>query len=288
MKLFNNRSWSLRLQTVLGASRSVFLALILLFCLLASQVSDAIIDNNNNDISDLWEMEYYSGQLLPGNYDLQTDPDGDGWTMFKEAAAGTDPFNANPPGGFILPQVEYIPAVYLNSTSGGAPTMISPEVANITWTTLYHKQYTLEFSTELTVPDWVAVGSPLTGSGLPMGSTMQLTQLSGDIPPKLFWRVAVSDIDDDSSGLTEYEQYQLSIPPFNTDTDGDGVPDVLEIARGTSPTLWDSDGDGYSDAVDAFPLDPTRHDPPASVSGDNSKPLVTLDTPSNAIYVSGP
>jgi hypothetical protein len=72
------------------------------------------------------------------------------------------------------------------------------------------------------------------------------------------------------------------------DSDGDGLNDAAELARGTSPTLWDSDGDGVGDANDAYPLDENQSTEPVTISGDNTPPVVVLEAPSNAVFVSGP
>jgi hypothetical protein len=72
------------------------------------------------------------------------------------------------------------------------------------------------------------------------------------------------------------------------DDDGDGLNNAQEKIAGTSPTLWDSDGDGVGDSADAFPLDPTRSSYGPPTVGDSSKPTVTLQSPINAILVSGP
>jgi hypothetical protein len=77
-------------------------------------------------------------------------------------------------------------------------------------------------------------------------------------------------------------------PFYSGDSDGDGLSDVTEAGMGTSPTLWDSDGDGVNDGADAFPLDPERDAFPASDPSDQSGPLVTLEAPTNAVFVSGP
>ena len=77
-------------------------------------------------------------------------------------------------------------------------------------------------------------------------------------------------------------------PLFAIDSDGDGLSDAAEALLGTSPLLADSDGDGVPDNMDAFPLDPSRSSLTLPDPGDTTPPTVTLDSPSNAIEVSGP
>ncbi|MBU6327632.1 MAG: hypothetical protein KGQ89_08390, partial [Verrucomicrobia bacterium] len=64
----------------------------------------AILDTNNNGLSDLWEKQHSNGQLFsptnPGHQPT-ADPDQDGWDNRTEAAAGTDPSLANPPEGIV-------------------------------------------------------------------------------------------------------------------------------------------------------------------------------------------
>ena len=231
--------WSILLQTVAGASRSVFLILLVSgFWFLASIPAPAIIDQNNN------------GEPFPNNFDLQTDPDGDGWTNEQEATAGTDPFDANPPNGMVRPQALRIPAVYLTSQNGDPPTLVSPEAETITWQSVAGKQYTLQFCADL-MPNWLPVGAPMIGTGDIMSRTMQLTQSDGSIPPKLFWRISVSDIDSDGDGLTDAEEAKLGTDAHNPDTDGDGMPDAWEILHGLNPNdasdaVVDANGDGYT------------------------------------------
>ncbi len=237
MKLFKTRSWSILLQTVAGASRSLLFWLVSCFWILASLQAPAIIDTNNNGISDIWERQYNNGELFPNNFNFLADPDGDGWDNLHEAIAGTDPFNGNPPTGILRPQAERISAVYLNSQNGNPPTLVSPEAETITWTSITGKQYTLQFSADL-MTNWLPVGDPLIGTGETMSRTMQLTQLDGSIPPKLFWRIAVSDLDSDGDGLSDYEEGILGTNPYAVDTDGDGIWDGEEVKAGMNPLVW--------------------------------------------------
>ena len=72
----------------------------------------------------------------------------------------------------------------------------------------------------------------------------------------------------------------------NPDSDGDGVLNVTERDQGTDPFRADTDGDGHAAGVDAFPLDPTRWDPPPPTGGDTTPPLITLTEPTSAALIS--
>ena len=118
-------------------------------CLVLSSSAFAIFNLNGNGVSDYWEKQYNSGNLY-SNFNPAADPDGDGWNNAQEAEAGTDPGEANPPTGFIRPEIEHIPAVYLSpEENGGEPTLASPEAIRIQWPTLIGKTYTLLTSFDL-------------------------------------------------------------------------------------------------------------------------------------------
>jgi len=91
------------------------------------------------------------------------------------------------------------------------------------------------------------------------------------------------DADSNDNGLTDGIEVGLPEAGANADEDGDGLSSAAEIAKGTDPFLADTDGDGFNDGVDAFPLDPTRHDPLTPTSGDTTPPVITLTEPTNAV-----
>jgi Bacterial TSP3 repeat len=127
-----HRSWSILLQTVTGASRSLFLFIIL------THTAQAIIDTNLNGVSDLWEKTYNSGSLIT-NFDPLADTDGDGWTNGTEAISGTDPFDRIALKGIIPLQILRTPAVYITGPTGD-PEIFTPAAVSITWPTLSGKQ----------------------------------------------------------------------------------------------------------------------------------------------------
>jgi hypothetical protein len=80
--------------------------------LLTSGFAFAILDTNNNGLSDFWERDFNNGSLFDEFFNPQGDADSDGWTNAQEAAAGTNPFDPNPPDGIIRPVTGHIPAVW--------------------------------------------------------------------------------------------------------------------------------------------------------------------------------
>jgi alpha-tubulin suppressor-like RCC1 family protein len=89
--------------------------------------------------------------------------------------------------------------------------------------------------------------------------------------------------DSNGNGLTDLVELDLADSGANADQDGDGISNAAELLAGTDPFLADTDGDGYNDSVDAFPLDPTRHDPLTPTQGDTTPPVITLIEPTNAV-----
>ena len=157
--------------------------------ILTSGFSPAIIDTNNNGVSDLWEKSHNSGNLFT-TFAPNADPDSDGWTNAQEATAGTDPFDANAPAGCLRPAINHIPAVYLPPEEEGGPAVLAtPEAVTLTWPTVAGKQYTLLFSADLSSGSWFPVGDPRIGNGTEMGNGIPLTQPDGSTPASVFWRV---------------------------------------------------------------------------------------------------
>ncbi|MBN8459404.1 MAG: hypothetical protein J0M04_16370 [Verrucomicrobia bacterium] len=211
--------------------------------LLAPSVS-AIIDTNNNGLSDLWERAYNNDELFGETFDPQADPDADGWTNAQEAAAGTDPFDPNPPDGLVRPETAHIPAVYGPPDVNGIPELVTPEAVTVTWPTLVGKQYTLLFSPDLAANSWFAVGAPYIGNGNDFVYGFETNDTDSR-----FWRVAVTDVDTDNDGLADIEEATLGSSPYLMDTDGDGIDDAAARAAGKNPAGdgTDADGDGVPD-----------------------------------------
>ncbi len=232
--------------SVFDLGRSMFNVVpIFLLLVLTNSDAPAIVDTNDNGLSDFWERTFNHEQLFPPSFDSQADPDGDGWTHAQEAVAGTDPFSATPPAGFVRPEFVHIPAVYgPPEEAGGEPWLITPEAISITWPTLEGKHYTLLAAVSLDVGAWAPIGAPSAGTGLEMDAVVTLTQPDGSTPASQFFRVAIEDIDTDADGVTDLEERDLGSSPFFADSNNDGIGDAEAAAAGSNPSAATPDGNG--------------------------------------------
>lgn len=220
-------------------------ALLCFLCvLLFPATAPAVLDTNDNGLSDLWERQHNDDELFDEAFNPWDDPDHDRWTNAEEAAAGTDPFDPNPPDGLVRPATTHTPAVYGEPDGEGNPTLVSPEIVTVSWPTTAGKQYTLLVSADLTAQSWL----PVEDSFIATGSTVQF-HFQTDTTERLFWRVAVCDTDTDGDGLTDAEERSLGSSVYFADTDGNGVPDLDQIIDGSHPAGdgTDKDGDGIPD-----------------------------------------
>ncbi len=213
-----------------------------LIVLLVASGSSAIVDQNENGISDLWERLRNNGELFPETFDPQADPDGDGWSNAEEAAAGSNPFDPNPPAGLIRPDVVQIPAVLSVPDLEGNSHVITPQAVTVTWPTLVGKHYTLLFSPDLSQGSWIEIGDPFIGNGSEVTYGFEINDSD-----KRFWRVAVTDVDTDGDGLSDAEGHEIGSGPGLADSDGDGFTDFHEHLNGTDIWVADRDNDGLPD-----------------------------------------
>ena len=215
--------------------------LLFLFFFFLIEPTSAILDTNSNGMSDLWEKQFYNDQLFPNvaPYQLADDPDSDGWNNEKEAEAGTNPFNSNRPDGFLFPDIV---------------KELAPGVFTLTWPSIPGKAYQLQSSETLTQSTWIDYGDALLGNGNPIIKLLENETEASITPPKLFYRVAINDIDQDDDGLTDAEEDQLGTHPELPDSDADGISDHAEMLAGLYPNNPDCDLDGLLDGADSTPL----------------------------------
>jgi hypothetical protein len=244
----------------------------LFITLLLATPASAILDTNGNDMSDIWERQYNNGELFPPTFLPNGDADGDGQTNVQEATAGTDPLTFDPPEGHFVQSIRHIPATWYQDPEEEEPVLITPEAFEVEWHGVPGKQYNLFFSTDLESGNWHPVGHAINGYGWPITVGCLPSCEEGQLPPKIFWRVAVHDIDNDGDGLTDYDEfllgtsrwdaetftgipdlwlagYYISLQGFDPDADddNDGLTNFEEYLHSSNPKLADTDGDGTSD-----------------------------------------
>ncbi|HEY1788944.1 MAG TPA: DUF1800 family protein [Verrucomicrobiae bacterium] len=154
-----------------------------------------MIDLNHNGMSDVWEWTYNAYGISPN-----TDPDGDGFVNWQESIAATDPFN---PHSF-----PYIPVF------SSSPTNFS-----VTVPCALGKMYTLLSSTNISNPKWVVETNmeALSGPNITLPGTFG--------PVIKFYRVGISDVYSDSSGLmNDWEKFALGLSPTNSYSNGQEDP----------------------------------------------------------------
>jgi Bacterial TSP3 repeat len=247
VRSLHRRSRSILFQRLQRASRPL---LIFIFLLVFTPTLQAILDTNQNGVSDLWEKKYNQGALF-STFTPTADPDADGWTHAQEALAGTDPFSSNSLTGCVRPTLLNTPAVYLNpAQAGSSATLLTPAAITLTWPTLAGKRYTVLYSSDLSTSSWSPLGTQVTGTGSELGTGVTLTQPDGSTPPKIFLKVAIADQDTDADTLTDAEEAQLGTNALLGDTDSDGLPDAWEISRNlnslTHDSAQDPDYDGFT------------------------------------------
>jgi hypothetical protein len=181
--------------------RVLFLATFLAAALATILASARGIDLNGNGMSDIWELIYGAGGLDPNG-----DADGDGASNLLESIAGTNPFDPNS-----------VPRISAMNQSGTNFTVSMPSALG--------KQYTLQSSQGLgpnNLSNWVTEASIIAQTG----TVVTLSAPLG-IAPK-FFRIAISDVDTDGDGVSDWEEYKLGLDPnrpaSNNQLDANGQP----------------------------------------------------------------
>ncbi|MGJ8643491.1 MAG: DUF1800 family protein [Luteolibacter sp.] len=137
------------------------------------------VDTNGDGMCDVWEARFHAGALDP-----EIDTDGDGYTNLKESVAGTDPFD---------PMLHPISSIG-EMADGNADIVVPTEIG---------KSYQLLSSDSLS-GNWDPVGDPHLGDG------SELTLSDSHSGDQLFYRVAVSDLDSDGDGISDWAENLLS------------------------------------------------------------------------------
>ncbi len=206
----------------------------------------AILDTNNNGLSDVWEKQYNTSQLFSATnttHAATADPDQDGWTNAQEALAGTNPFSANQFDGrshiALLPSTSQGLFSLQIPTKLGKNYQIQGSYDLLSWINIDDKHLALE-------PNHTALTGTYTTEGTPA--------------LRYFWRTNISDADSDLDDLTDHEEHTLGTNPYHNDSDNDGIHDKAELLRTLDPLNYDSDndqlGDGYEDSISTNPNNP--------------------------------
>lgn len=193
----------------------------------------AILDTNENGMSDLWEKQHNNGSLFPSSFLPTADPDQDGWDNATEAVAGTSPFHAQIDSGKVDLQIQ-------QTTVIGTFTL--------EWRTKAGKNYQIQTSSDL--QDWADLDNPLQSGNANLTVAVSALNAENQQPAKLFWRVVISDRDVDGDGLADHEEMQIGSSPASADTDNDGKFDMEEVLAGTSTTEANSGDDTESSDPD--------------------------------------
>ncbi len=166
----------------------------------------AILDQNANQQSDIWEAIYGAIALNPS-----VDTDHDGFTNLQESIAGTNPLDAN-----------------------SAPTLQITTIginASTTWSSLLGKQYTLSTNSVIDPAGWQPVIT-LSGTGAGMSALFPLSQI------QQFFRLNVQDLDTDSDRLTDAEEFAIGFNPTTSHTDRYDQTDIQRVSGGwNSPSV---------------------------------------------------
>jgi Protein of unknown function (DUF1800)/PA14 domain/CHRD domain/Bacterial TSP3 repeat len=174
-------------------------ALILLFLSFGAGLARAqMIDLNGNGMSDVWEQLYGASALDPN-----ADTDGDGVPNRLESLAGTDPFDPN-----SIPKI----TSFANSISNFT-VAISAAAGKV---------YQLQSVSSLDGTNWTAEAS----TNASASAVISLTAGTGS--EAKFFRIAISDLDSDGDGLSDWEEIKLGLDPYNKfsngQLDGNGQP----------------------------------------------------------------
>jgi uncharacterized repeat protein (TIGR01451 family) len=124
-------------------------------------------DSNDNGLPDGWELRFF-GLLYPRGAGADDDPDADGQTNLQELLAGTHPLN--PSSVFSLVRLE-----------------LREGNAYLRFDTVSGRLYRVEFTVDLSNPDWRPVTGPLQGKG----ETMEVVAGKVTQEQSRFYRVSL-------------------------------------------------------------------------------------------------
>ncbi len=166
----------------------------------------AIVDRNNDGLSDVWAALYHPTK------GAGVDEDGDGFTNAQEALAGTDPLNAASRFAAAPPQADAAGNLVLR------------------WRGAWGKRYTVQSSADLKT--WTALPGLSIGRGQELNAIVRAAGAAAEA--KRYWRVVVADVDTDDDGMTSAEEIELGSDPTTKDATM-GTPRVYGAEYFVSP-----------------------------------------------------
>lgn len=180
-------------------------------CALLAAQGRAIVDLDDNGLSDLWELYYDASDLEP-----DADSDGDGLSNRRESLIGSNPFSAE--DGEV--------ALVINESLGSL---------KIGWSSNPDRFYQLESSGDL--EDWELEGAPVSGSGSWLEHALQNVEADQSV----FARLSM-DGDHDADGLSNVEEAWLGLDPGDPNSSsgflgGDLAYCIALLAEGESFAL---------------------------------------------------
>ncbi|ATC64444.1 hypothetical protein CMV30_11035 [Nibricoccus aquaticus] len=195
--------------------------------LLFPATASAILDRDANQLSDIWQLQYGTG-----NVSAAADTDRDGFTNLEESAAGTNPLDPNS-------------RPVMNMQSGAGQVQIK-------WVNPGDKQYTV-----LTSPT-LGAGAVWTTAGIYTGGAGQMTAaFNAGSTSGGFFRVQIDDLDTDGDGLFDWDERRLGLDPTRKNTDGYGSTTITDFYRANQALLLATDANATNDnSVTVAALDP--------------------------------
>ncbi len=197
----------------------------LVFLTIGLAATACAIDQNANQQSDIWELQY--GAL---NLPAAGDADNDGYSNAVESLAGTNPLDATSH-----------PMLNLGTDLPGSITL--------QWPSELGKSYGIYGGAALGVNDFTLLGN-MPGEGGQMHQSFSITNQS-----RFFFRIGASDVDSDGDGLNDWDEIKLGFNPKlnrtdRNDSNADQARATTGLAAASTITLGLIDGNMREDWPD--------------------------------------